>query len=317
MKKIGLVPAVLATAIALLGPGCVQKEQEIDADSARDAIPSEIKINLPESGSSKLPAIGQLADYYVITRGVSLSLNTGAAFVLVTVRLITLFPPTSIENDTVTWGPWTDALNPSEYRLTVRMTADDDFDWRLEGRRKADGAGAEFRAVVAGLATPGRPGRGSGSFSIDFDVSEELDPAGNDGNGVLDVTYDLESAPATVEMDFQTQAPQPEGETALAILHYAYAENRDGSGDFQFGFFADLDENGSAWETAEIRSRWLATGAGRGDASVSGGDLTQTVTATECWDRNFLRVFYTDSVEWIPTEGDAGDCAFSSALLPE
>ena len=41
-----------------------------------------------------------------------------------------------------------------------------------------------------------------------------------------------------------------------------------------------------------------------------------TVTASECWDTTFRRVYYTDSQQWQPTEGDAADCAFADADLP-
>ena len=88
--------------------------------------------------------------------------------------------------------------------------------------------------------------------------------------------------------------------------------------DFQFAVEGDMEKNSSAAENALIRSRWLSTGAGRSDAMLSGGDLADLeVTATECWDAQFGRTFYSDSVTWQPTEGDAGSCAFADVALPE
>jgi hypothetical protein len=49
----------------------------------------------------------------------------------------------------------------------------------------------------------------------------------------------------------------------------------------------------------------------------SGGDIPQSlgvVTAVECWGSDFMRVYYTDSINYEPTEGAAGACAFSAAL---
>ena len=59
-------------------------------------------------------------------------------------------------------------------------------------------------------------------------------------------------------------------------------------------------------ENVTIRSRWLATGAGRGDARITGGDLgTQQAIASECWNTLFRRSsYYTDNVNFHPTEGD-------------
>ena len=90
-----------------------------------------------------------------------------------------------------------------------------------------------------------------------------------------------------------------------ASFDYVYDENEDGSGDFQFAIDADFEDSATtAHEQALIRSRWLPTGAGRGDAMVSGGDLADVeVSATECWDTQFRRVFYTDSAELAADRG--------------
>jgi len=60
-----------------------------------------------------------------------------------------------------------------------------------------------------------------------------------------------------------------------------------------------------------------ADGAGRGDARLAGGDLGSTeAIASECWSTLFRRTFYTDNVNFQPTEGDVADCAFATADLP-
>ncbi|MBC7976743.1 MAG: hypothetical protein H7138_17350, partial [Myxococcales bacterium] len=61
----------------------------------------------------------------------------------------------------------------------------------------------------------------------------------------------------------------------------------------------------------------LNSGAGRADGIVRGGDLgTLQATASECWDGNFKRVYYTDSVVFSASEGVETSCAFATADVP-
>jgi hypothetical protein len=64
-------------------------------------------------------------------------------------------------------------------------------------------------------------------------------------------------------------------------------------------------------EAVTIGSRWRETGAGRSDVTIAGGSLLpelSEVTATECWGEDFSRVFYADSIESQPGEGDQSLC---------
>jgi hypothetical protein len=292
---------------ALLG-GCKPKEDGVEAIRAALPQADAVQIRVPE-GSAR--TLGELARFYQITRGVSVDLNHGAATVLLLVRAIVAFPVTSIEGDTYVWGPWTEALSPSEYRLTVSESAPGEYTWSLEGRVKADGASAAFEAVVAGIAIPGEPLRGQGTFTMDFDVAERLDPAGNDGQGRLSVDYDLETEPRQVLMDFEKTETPPGGVPADVSFHYEYREATGGAGDFVFSEYGDLDDNESAWEHLDIRSRWQADGAGRSDVTIEGGDLGAIVVeGSECWDTAFGRVYWSDSQGWEPSEGDAAACVF-------
>src|SRR5262249_47458441 len=105
-------------------------------------------------------------------------------------------------------------------------------------------------------------------------------------------------------------APAPGGGMALQTFHYAYTEKPDQSGTLSFTSYGDTDDPGPAWETTTYDSSWLASGAGRADLSITGGDLGDlTVTASECWSTSFLRVYLGASVAWLPTEGIASACA--------
>jgi len=83
-------------------------------------------------------------------------------------------------------------------------------------------------------------------------------------------------------------------------------------------FAISLNAGGTAQlESLTLRSRWLATGAGRADARASGGDLgALQITSSECWNTTFQRVYYTDPLGLAAPEGVESDCAFATADLP-
>ncbi|HYU16444.1 MAG TPA: hypothetical protein VEL05_10240 [Candidatus Acidoferrum sp.] len=307
-------PLLVATLATALATACAVEEDPPIADALPTA--ESVQIKLPDAQQR---SIGQLAEYYVLTRQVTRDLNAGAAWVLVVVHTVVQFPATTIEGSVYTWGPWSgSALDPAEWKLVVTASGDGTFDWELDGRSKSSPEDG-FIPVITGHAVPGdEPHRGSGDFRIDFDAGEQVNPVDNTpDNGAIDVTYDLENRDGTAA----SLTMHAEGIDSLGnpgSFDYAYAENQDGSGDFQFGLETDVEENGSAAEQALIRSRWLASGAGRADASISGGDLGGfEVEASECWSEQFRRTYYTDSADFAPTEGDPADCVFDAAVLAD
>lgn len=312
--KIGFA---LSIALAFATQGCVQQAEDIEiaaalptADGVRIALPTEATT---AKGESYL--LGEVADYYRVTRDLSRTFNAGAAWVLIVVNAVVQYPPTTVEGNVYTWGPGSDALDPADWRLTVTANDDGTYDWALDGRSKHDPE-TGFLTVISGRAVPGlTPHRGHGDLFIDFDAAETVNPDENDGVGTIAVAYDLENrdgTSATLEMHIDSLQ---DGEPVAA--DYAYAEAIDGSGQLTFEIRGDLQNDGSLQETAAIHSRWLTSGAGRGDATLTGGDLGDLeVTATECWDETFGRVFYADSADWQPAEGAEADCALDAAPYP-
>ncbi len=78
---------------------------------------------------------------------------------------------------------------------------------------------------------------------------------------------------------------------------------------------SNMDLATDAKEVLIVRSRWLATGAGRGDAYAIGGDLGEFVgTSSDCWGTDFKTSYYTDNyTDSGLTEGDVATCAFATA----
>jgi hypothetical protein len=105
----------------------------------------------------------------------------------------------------------------------------------------------------------------------------------------------------------------PAGEQWLTVTSTA---NEDNTGSLDTNAFVDIDETKlTAPEDVHILSRWQADGAGRADITIAGGDLPATidvVEAVECWGTDFSRVYYDDSVDFAPTEGDATACAYDT-----
>ena len=305
---------LLATCAASLATACVAKQDAPPSEIAK-AIPTntQVAIKLPQNAMRlEDPTIGQLASFYVATRGVTLTFNGGSAWVLVLVHTIVQFPVTSVNGNVYTWGPWSgSALDPSIYKLDVTANADGTYDYVLSGHNKQDTSG-HFIALIDGHADP-RPGEalGNGTFLLDFDAARTVDPIDNaNQKGQVDVHYDLLAR----HLDLTIMSTDANGQAVSA--DYAYDEGADGSGNMTFDVLANVGGT-AAEEDLTLRSRWLATGAGRGDARITGGDLGATqAIASECWSQSFLRVFYTDNANFNPTEGDAALCAYSDVNLP-
>lgn len=284
--------------------GCEQPEDEGSSEeAARSAIPAaeDLKIDMRSGGSAK-PAVGDVSGGYLVTLTTAVGLNGGVGLLLGTVGLIVHFPVTSIDGDTYVWGPWHDDGKPGEYKLSVTAKGGGEYAWTLDGRLFAQGG--EWVTVVSGLSHPRRLRGGEGSFTADFELAKTLDPTST-AEGSIDVAYDTTGSPRTLTIDAENKKNQ--------AFHYEYQQNADLSGELRFMAFGDTDDPGTAEETIQWHSRWKATGAGRADAQISGGDLgNTTVSMSDCWNEwpLFRSVYLSGSVAWIPTQGAASACAY-------
>lgn len=302
----------LVVAASLLG-GCIQQNEGPHPVSKVLPTAEDVKIALPDTAASNAFAIGEVAEWYVATRDVTRGLNGGTAYVLILVHTIVQFPATSVDGDTYTWGPHHETLDPAEWKLVVTELADGTYDWHLDGRSLIAPAPGEppteFETIIAGNANED----GTGNFTLDFDAAERANPIDNDGRGVIGVTYDVNNRSLDMDIDGTEDV---DGTPTEVHFDYTYAEGADRSGDMVFSIFADSADPGTAKEEVTLRSRWLATGAGRADVRLRNGDLAVEVTASECWGAGFRRTYYTDSATWEATEGSVADCAYADSDLP-
>jgi hypothetical protein len=298
------VLALFATSFAACIP------QQDAPDEIKRAIPQadQVQIKLP-GGAER--TVGEIAPWYKATRDVTRTFNVGAGWVLVLIHTIVQYPVTTIDGDTYTWGPWSDALDPAEYKLDVTDMGDGTYEYKLSGRSKTE-PNAQFEVLIDGNADP-RMGdlKGNGDFRVDFDAGRRVNPIDADPNarGTVDVHYDL----AARHLDLGIATTDDLGRPVTA--DYAYNETADGGGDMVFNIEGDAGGT-DLKEEITLRSRWLMDGRGRADARLAGGDLADGATASECWSTAFRRVYYTDSVNFAPTEGQLSECAFGTSDLP-
>ena len=112
--------------------------------------------------------------------GVTGIVNGATGLVLVLVKTIVSFPPTTHNDDTAVWGPHSEPLDKNAWRLTVTRVEPHVFSWALDGKAKAD-ADSAFVTILSGVHTRavnahGRPieNYGSGSFVVDWDMAQSL-----------------------------------------------------------------------------------------------------------------------------------------------
>jgi hypothetical protein len=295
MRNLAALTALAVLSLAACGGSPSSPEQR-----SRDAMPSSdtVKVGAPpastadQGGPTRAGALtvavpgatestaGDHSTYYDLTRGMAGSVNGGVLWTLTLIAQVTLQPPTSCSGDDCTWGPGSGALDPIDWKLEVRYDATgDQYAYTLSGRAKAGGDGA-FHAVVSGTAKPSAlPHRGTGTFTVDFDQGRLLNPS--DSNvGKLVVTYS-NATPGKAHVGATFLGVKDDSHLGVRLnAAYAFDEDASGGGSLDVAF-----RNLTTLDTTALHSRWLATGAGRGDVQVhlTSGALTFDATVTECW----------------------------------
>jgi hypothetical protein len=318
--RIGLMTLVFA-----LPAGCALDTSD-DGDEFREAVPETTAIRLagPEdeaatpAPSSSLESVdqpwadGPWAKYYAFTRYVRDGINGVTVGVLGGVWYVIHTRPSDVSAGTATWGPWTDDLSPVTARFRVTRNDDGSYRYLLEGKPRGAGDDA-YRTVLDGVGYRKNDARhGQGGFTVDLDAAKALDPLKNPNGGQVRIDHQLPREPGAVPRTITARATTGGEQWWTATSH----QTANG-GTLLVDAHTDLDPTElTALEDVQIASQWRGSGAGRADLTLSGGDIPESlgvVTAVECWGTDFMRVYYTDSVNYQPTEGSAGACAFSAA----
>jgi len=280
---------------------------------------------LTDTGVRRSALLGDKADSYKLTVAITDLVNGATVGVLVLVSTIVQYPPTTVDGDTATWGPYSEPLKANAWRLVVTRVQPDVFSWNLDGKPKT-AADSAFVTVLSGKHTravdgAGHPmiGFGSGNFSVDWNAAATLpDNDGSTGTATFTYARVAPTADVTIDVSFHGVTDKSTGEVFDAVYHYAATPGQ--GGDLQYGanqdYYPGPGPTGTAKETLSLHSRWQESGTGRTDIQVSGGDLATslgTQTASECWDASFASVYKMVSYDATQDWGTEASCSFPTA----
>ena len=348
MNRRSWLSLALATGLAL--PALTGCTNTLD-DEYRAAVPAQSAVTIPVPGSAKAGTsssgigstsqalLGATSEYYETTLAYSTVVNGSAIALLGIIKAVTAQPSTSSTATTRTWGPGAPGgLDPLAYRLVVTKVATGQFTFSLDARPKASTADADFLPILDGGITKGTAvDTGNGTMTLHFDNTRKLRPDACEV-GAIEFVFDNTIASPTLDVSFSKfandNATNPTCKTDMPTdATYHFSQDAAGNGNFVFAIAGDVDkhkdEMPAKLEELTIRSRWNASGAGRSDVRVSGGDVPgdlmsagismMDVTASQCWDTSFATVYETSApaqLNIVPTDGDPTKCAFTSAQLP-
>lgn len=300
----------------------------------RSAVPQRdnVQMRVPTSDGQAL-TVGETASLYEDSVRIATSVNggVGGAFDVID-AIIAQQPPTTVDDDTAVWGPSEPrGLERLSFRFTVLRIEEGHFSYLLEARARDDDG--DFTEVFTGEAFPNGNNDGHGTLSYNLGSLRGL--AGGEAclTGIIDVSYDAAAEPRSLDVVF-TQVADECARERPSNAHYVYAENLDHSGQMDFAFRKNIhrdDENKPLEEIMSVRSRWLASGAGRSDVQVSEGEIPADLAANipgttatsvelvQCWDDSFALVYGDTAPDELEGHlgnelvGDASLCAMADA----
>lgn len=340
--------AATATVWALVaaGSGCAGTDEEF-----RKAVPTaeQVTIAVPAAarpsgqslggvGVTSSGLLGQPAEFYGLSVAVSAAVNASALAILGVLHLIVEQPPTSVDPHSRTWGPFTPGgLDPLTYRATVTRLDPSDFTYAIVARPRASQSEADYLPLLDGTLTRTLiEGRGRGTAVLHFDNGRALRPLQCE-QGTIRYAFDNSGPTATLAVTLTRFAnANPRGVGCLGETphdgSYLHDRNLDGSGDFVFALQTNIhraDEHKPLLEDVTVRSRWLASGAGRADVKIAGGEVQADlvaarlgqdfVAASQCWGPAFTTTYESSTPEalhLIATAGNPSTCSFTSQQLP-
>ncbi len=286
--------------------------------SFRTALPSRqtLEVMAPDGGTTAQPqgsASTDTAQLYILTRQTTASVNGLVGGVLDTLGAVASTPPAAVSPNSAAWGPFSDALSPVVWRLTVTQLGPGQHAFLLAIRPKT-GTDEDFQTFLQGASSGAETGPSGGTFSVDLGLAQQLDPVGNPNVGQIVAAWNVQAAGREVHVTLAgVHAPsQPPASADIGSVLFP-----DGSGALSFDANANLVVGSDVLDVGRVGSHWMASGAGRADAELHQADGGWGAQFTECWNTSFDRVFarVETSTGDGGTEGDPSACVFANPLM--
>lgn len=346
MKRIIL--AILVFCLGLPFYSCGDNEEDATWEEFRDGVPSNeslaLKVPAKSENTNELffgpevkylvepGKVGELYGTTVLFTGV---VNFGVMAMLTFLDEVLTYPPTTIEGNVATWGPFPPSgLSAVEVQVVIEKKGENKFAFKFEARPR-NGEGEWIAWYEGENQTDGKTARhGKGHFGVNFDDVKKYNPVQPE-EGSVEVVYDTISAGRVIDVNFNEFKGKDSEDIVTATYHYM--ENKDYSGEFEFVTTADIHANlegGEAYPEKEdwyFNTRWESNGVGRSDVTISGGDISeyceidnkclQKAVFSECWGDDFLvdysgENYYAEGDEILFSKefGDEAECALEKKL---
>ena len=235
-------------------------------------------------GTTRSALLGQQADSYTLTRAVTGIVNGATGVVLLLVKTIVSYPPTSVHGDTAVWGPHSEPLDKNAWRLTVTRVEPHVFSWALDGKPKAaDDTRVHHDPLGHAHARRRRPRpsdrelrqrhvrRSTGTRRRRCPITTTRSASRRSPTRAR-----RPAAVTTIDVDFKGIKDDPPS-TELYNALYRYTATPGAGGDLKYAakrdYYPDPHPSNSALEDFTIHSRWQETGTGRTDYQLTGGDV--------------------------------------------
>jgi hypothetical protein len=295
-----------------------------DGEAFRNGVPrtETVQMDVPAGAGQALTLettsqalMGEVAEYYKLTRTITGVVNHGARAVGDLVRMVIVHDPTTVTADQAVWGPWEDPLDPVAWRVTVTRVAEHEYQYRFDGRPRTQPT-AEFVTVLSGTHSPAvvagaeRERFGAGNFTLDWDARATLPNPNPDEIGKVSYIYSHAGEQAGVTIQAAFRQVKDKDTQQLVDADYLFVRDPAGSGSMDF-VYVTPDAAAKVGGRALVRSRWQVTGAGRSDARMKANN-GDSVTVSECWNQNYASVYKST---WLGGDnwGLEASCAFPTA----
>lgn len=308
MKLSTTVAVALAVTAALPSAGCGNYSNEDLEFMSVLPVREDVAVEVPRRGS--LVVTGP--EGWLTTLRVTHDLNAAADAFLGLIDTVRGYYPTTRRTNERIWGPFPADQNPG-WQVQMVMT-------------KMPGPPVMFLYVLemiappeAGLANPlpiisgsfdaaGGLRLGDGTLTVTLDDARAagVELRGLEQLRTLNIRYQVETALRHVELDI-VQLPQSLDPNAPTMASYTFERAENGDSAMTFSFPNDVIPGG-ALETLAFTTRWLGSGQGRTDITVTGGEAPAGAGSTECWNDNYILTYKLQS--WLPAAelGDPSTC---------